>query len=142
MGGGVSSSIESIHEARGARTGEMGRGLVREPCRGARRAFGEGVVRVDSRVEAQSHSERNTAMMRPFRCLKGSVAVAVVAMLIATATGGCAGAQEAAANAAGKPMIVYVGTYTGAKSKGIYMMRFDPATGKLAEPEVAAELKN
>lgn len=81
-------------------------------------------------------------MMRPFRCLKGSVVVSVVALLIATAAGGCAGAQEAAAKAAGNPMIVYVGTYTGPKSKGIYMMQFDPATGKLTEPEVAAEVKN
>ena len=80
-------------------------------------------------------------MMRPFRRLKGSV-VTVVALLMGTVAGGCAGAQEAAKAAAGNPMIVYVGTYTGPKSKGIYTMRFDPATGKLTEPEVAAEIKN
>ena len=28
-------------------------------------------------------------------------------------------------------MLVYFGTYTGAKSKGIYVSRFDPATGRL-----------
>src|SRR4051812_32392863 len=103
-----------------------------------RRAFGNRVVRVDSRVESQSHSERNTAMMRPFRRLKGS-AVTVVALLFATIAGGGAGAQEAG-KAAGNTMIVYVGTYTGPKSKGIYMMRFDPATGKLTEPELAGEV--
>ncbi len=35
------------------------------------------------------------------------------------------------------PVRVYFGTYTGAKSKGIYMSDFDPATGKLSEPQLA-----
>ena len=34
-------------------------------------------------------------------------------------------------------MLVYFGTYTGAKSKGIYVSRFDPATGRLTAPELA-----
>jgi 6-phosphogluconolactonase len=38
--------------------------------------------------------------------------------------------------------LVYFGTYTGGKSKGIYVSRFDAATGKLTEPELAAETKN
>jgi 6-phosphogluconolactonase len=33
--------------------------------------------------------------------------------------------------------LVYIGTYTGAKSKGIYVSRFDPATGRLTTPELA-----
>jgi 6-phosphogluconolactonase len=37
---------------------------------------------------------------------------------------------------------VYIGTYNGAKSKGIYTARFDQATGKLSAPELAAETKN
>jgi len=37
-----------------------------------------------------------------------------------------------------RPQWVYIGTYTGAKSKGIYLSRFDPATGQLGEPELAA----
>jgi 6-phosphogluconolactonase len=36
-------------------------------------------------------------------------------------------------------MLVYIGTYTGAKSKGIYVSHFDPATGRLSSPELAAE---
>ena len=37
----------------------------------------------------------------------------------------------------------YVGTYTKpAGSKGIYMLRFDEATGKLSTPELAAETPN
>lgn len=37
---------------------------------------------------------------------------------------------------------VYFGTYTGAKSKGIYVSRFDSTTGKLSEPELAVETKS
>lgn len=37
---------------------------------------------------------------------------------------------------------VYVGTYTGPKSKGIYLLNFDLATGKLSEPVLAGEAKN
>jgi 6-phosphogluconolactonase len=36
----------------------------------------------------------------------------------------------------------YFGTYTGPKSKGIYRAEFDPATGKLGAPELAAEMVN
>ena len=34
-------------------------------------------------------------------------------------------------------MLVYFGTYTGAKSQGIYQAPFDPATGRLGTPELA-----
>jgi len=37
---------------------------------------------------------------------------------------------------------VYFGTYTGTKSKGIYVSRFDSKTGKLSEPILAAETRN
>jgi 6-phosphogluconolactonase len=38
--------------------------------------------------------------------------------------------------------LVYFGTYTGAKSQGIYVSRFDPATGRLGAPELAAKSRN
>ena len=38
--------------------------------------------------------------------------------------------------------LVYFGTFTGAKSKGIYLSRFDSATGTLTAPELAAEIEN
>ena len=41
-----------------------------------------------------------------------------------------------------RPLLTYIGTYTGAKSKGIYMAYFDPGSGKLSPPELAAEIKN
>ena len=37
-------------------------------------------------------------------------------------------------------MRLYVGTYTGEKSKGIYVIRMDPRTGELSEPQLAAEV--
>lgn len=41
--------------------------------------------------------------------------------------------------AAGREWLAYFGTYTGKKSKGIYVARFNPRTGKLSAPELAAE---
>jgi len=46
------------------------------------------------------------------------------------------------APACAREFLVYFGTYTSAKSKGIYVSRFDTATGKLNQPVVAAETKN
>src|SRR5262245_6418855 len=37
---------------------------------------------------------------------------------------------------------IYIGTYSGGKSKGIYLSKFDAATGKLTAPELAVEAKN
>ncbi len=45
-------------------------------------------------------------------------------------------------NAAAAEYHVYFGTYTGAKSKGIYVSRFDSSSGKLTPPELAVEVKN
>ncbi len=44
--------------------------------------------------------------------------------------------------AMGEECITYFGTYTGEKSKGIYISRFDPGTGRLTQPELAVEVKN
>jgi len=46
------------------------------------------------------------------------------------------------ATAAEHPMFVYFGTYTGNKSHGIYVSRFDLNKGQLSSPELAAESKN
>src|SRR5688500_2783571 len=40
------------------------------------------------------------------------------------------------------PVRVYVGTYTGKASKGIYVMEMDRKTGALTEPRLAAETKS
>jgi len=44
--------------------------------------------------------------------------------------------------AAEKESLMYVGTYTRGGSKGIYGYKFNPATGKLTEIGVAAEVQN
>src|SRR5947209_6563666 len=51
-------------------------------------------------------------------------------------------ASLSAIKAATESDLVYIGTYTGEKSKGIYLAHFDRKTGQLTEPELAAETKN
>lgn len=41
-----------------------------------------------------------------------------------------------------KPLRVYIGTYTGARSQGIYTAQFDAESGRLSTPELAAETRN
>lgn len=48
----------------------------------------------------------------------------------------------ASASSAAEKFRVYVGTYTGAKSKGIYVAEFDSETGVLTEPVLAVETVN
>ena len=71
-------------------------------------------------------------------------------MLLALASATPAGAQSGARPKSGSRdligdastaprMRVYVGTYTGPKSKGIYLLEFDPLTGALTPKGVAAE---
>src|SRR5881394_2123490 len=48
-------------------------------------------------------------------------------------------AEAAAMPRIAKEFLVYFGTYTGGKSKGIYVSRFDSASGSLGTPELAAE---
>jgi 6-phosphogluconolactonase len=58
---------------------------------------------------------------------------------LAFGTVGVCAADEAPAVKSGS-ISVYIGTYTGKKSKGIYLLHLDPATGKLTEPELAGEM--
>jgi len=62
------------------------------------------------------------------------------ATLISAITGGLGVAPSRAADPAN--FWVFVGTYTDGKSKGIYRMTLDAASGKLSEPVLAAELDN
>ena len=62
--------------------------------------------------------------------------------LVLTATLNEAPVMAAAALPVGKPLPVYFGTYTGAKSRGIYVSSFDGSTGRLSSPELAVETKN
>ncbi|MGB7345130.1 MAG: lactonase family protein [Pirellulaceae bacterium] len=49
---------------------------------------------------------------------------------------------SAAENTKPGTTLVYIGTYTGTKSEGIYICRLDPETGSLSEPELAAKMTN
>jgi 6-phosphogluconolactonase len=67
--------------------------------------------------------------------LPGVIALALVSgpqMLGAPANSGTAASSY----------FVYVGTYTGPKSKGIYAYRYDPKTGQYTSMGVAAEIQN
>jgi 6-phosphogluconolactonase len=67
------------------------------------------------------------------------MAVALLAALSALAP--ARPADEPKADTPGK-VWVFVGTYTGPKSKGIYRLEMDEATGALSEPQVAAQTAN
>jgi 6-phosphogluconolactonase len=70
-------------------------------------------------------------MNQSYRCLAWIAALLLPAAFAMQAKG-----EDA------KMETLYVGTYTGPKSKGIYMLKLDPATGALSTPQVAAELKD
>ena len=54
----------------------------------------------------------------------------------------CAGSLATLAGAASADYFVYIGTYTGQQSKGIYAFRLETATGKLAPVGLVAETAN
>jgi 6-phosphogluconolactonase len=51
-------------------------------------------------------------------------------------------AQPDAPASKSSDMLVYFGTYTGEKSRGIYVSRLDPASGALSPAQLAAESPN
>jgi 6-phosphogluconolactonase len=59
--------------------------------------------------------------------------------LVACTLGPIAARQPQAAGPAGSDALVYLGTYTGKESKGIYVSRLEMATGRLSPPQLAAE---
>ncbi|MEO8427029.1 MAG: lactonase family protein [Verrucomicrobiota bacterium] len=71
--------------------------------------------------------------MKMFQFLPVACICLTALLVVCTST---AAEQTTSAN---NELLVYFGTYTGAKSKGIYVSRLDVSTGKLAAPELAAE---
>lgn len=59
----------------------------------------------------------------------------LVSVLLISGAAGTAAATE-------PEVFVYIGTYTGEKSKGIYISRFNVNTGQLSSPELAADTRN
>lgn len=71
---------------------------------------------------------------------RGAVMAAFGIAALGLALGATDVVREATVAAQTGGMLVYVGTYTNnEKSKGIYVSRLDLATGRLSEPELAAE---
>ena len=74
--------------------------------------------------------------MPKLRTLLSAVLLLVASIFVAS----IAITGQAPTTRAAGDMLVYVGTYTGEKSKGIYVSHMDVATGKLTAPELAAEI--
>jgi len=66
----------------------------------------------------------------------------LVSMTLMSAAGAVAAAPSPSPKPARGQGLVYFGTYTGPRSKGIYVAPFDAATGKLGTLRVAAETEN
>ena len=69
----------------------------------------------------------------------------ILAMLIFASlglAGGCAKQKCLPPPSVGMIQRAYVGTYTGAKSQGIYTFKFDAATGKVGPVQLAAQVTN
>src|SRR6266436_3629606 len=71
-----------------------------------------------------------------------SVYPIMIIALLAFALGGFSAPTNATRDKEAKPdkYWVFVGTYTSKESKGIYRLELDMETGKLSEPELAAEV--
>ncbi len=76
-------------------------------------------------------------------CRQNRVVGLIVLAIIGSALHGdsCAARAETTSPAE-TTMRVYVGTYTGRNSQGIYQFDFDTATGKATQPELAGEAVN
>jgi|KBSSwiStaDraftv2_1062776.scaffolds.fasta_scaffold59407_2 6-phosphogluconolactonase len=75
----------------------------------------------------------DTAALQPI----GMAFVCALALLVGSAQRQRVEAAESPRRS--KEFLVYFGTYTGGKSKGIYLSRFDSVSGKLGTSELAAE---
>jgi 6-phosphogluconolactonase len=77
-------------------------------------------------------------MLSPYRTIVWSCSLAVLLVCAAVASSDA----PAAKGPEGGKLWVFIGTYTGGKSKGIYRCELDTATGKLSDPVLAAETSN
>src|SRR5262245_58227756 len=68
------------------------------------------------------------SMIRRFRTL---LSIALIAVAVTAAHG---------ADAKADSLTIYLGTYTGQKSKGIYVTHLNLSDGTLSKPDLAAEL--
>src|SRR4051812_44347854 len=78
-----------------------------------------------------------TQPMRPPMWFVGLLLASAIALPVP-----CRAEEPAVAVPKAKPMWVSVGTYTGPKSKGIYLFHLDHTTGILTPAGVAGEVTN
>lgn len=77
--------------------------------------------------------------MQPLRFLR-RLFISLLPLTLGILPGPAAESPSPAGDA--KSPLVFIGTYTGPKSKGIYVARWDARTGRLSAPELAAETVN
>jgi len=63
----------------------------------------------------------------------------IAALMFALPSSCRATERSAQAHSSSRELLVFVGTFTGKDSKGLYLMRMDPRTGALTKPELVAE---
>jgi 6-phosphogluconolactonase len=80
--------------------------------------------------------QRGTAQRRPIGCMLLAFCVLTLAYVSQALS------EPPKSIPAVHSYFVYVGTYTGPNSKGIYGFRFDPSNGKMTPMGVAAEVEN
>jgi 6-phosphogluconolactonase len=82
--------------------------------------------------------------MLPSKTIRITLGMLLVSSLSSAPAGGLTSPKHASDNAAAsrETILVYIGTFTGAESKGIYLSRLDPATGALTPPVLAVETAN
>jgi 6-phosphogluconolactonase len=78
---------------------------------------------------------RHSPVNRFWRIIKSSLLPAIALW------SGCCGAGDVAGVHTGR-FLAYIGTYTTKGSKGIYVARFDAATGKISSPDLATQAGN
>ncbi|MCL5097403.1 MAG: lactonase family protein [Candidatus Omnitrophica bacterium] len=86
-------------------------------------------------VRAASAIGMRTTCIRVRRSIGACLAGLVFGLVLA-------GFAQAVQERVSEETLVYVGTYTGAKSEGIYVCHFDEKSGSLAAPILAAETAN
>jgi 6-phosphogluconolactonase len=91
-----------------------------------------------SNLTARNASNCSTALRILHPCFRNLIALLAGLSIVSFGTG-----QSRAADTS-KPgsILVYIGTYTGKKSQGIYVSRLDPKTGAMSAPELAVEMIN
>ncbi len=89
--------------------------------------------------QARRNVGRNGGMTMTHTARRTMRAALAGILLAGLAAAACAQTKPNTPSPRGGKMTIYVGTYSGPASKGIYMLAFDAGTGRLGAPELVAE---